>query len=102
MDKPHTRMTDTAETTADDIVTEEMVSMAVGLLFGGPRRAEDYQAVSAILRAVAPMIAARCIATLEGELWKAHDALISARTWEARHKCADRIAAAIRARGETK
>jgi hypothetical protein len=44
---------------ADDIVTEEMVSMAVGLLFGGPRRAEDYQAVRAILRAVAPMIACK-------------------------------------------
>jgi hypothetical protein len=52
-------MTDTAETTADDLVTEEMVSMAAGLLFGGPRRAEDYQAVRVILRAVAPMIAAR-------------------------------------------
>jgi hypothetical protein len=46
-------------TEADDLVTDEMVAMAVGLLFGGPRRAEDYQAIGAILRAVAPLIAAR-------------------------------------------
>jgi hypothetical protein len=83
-------MTDTAETTADDIVTEEMVSMAAGLLFGGPRRADDYQAVRAILRAVAPMIAARerecCAQIVEGARY---DDFVSGY-----------IAPAIRARGE--
>jgi hypothetical protein len=84
-------MTDTAETTADDIVTEEMVSMAAGLLFGGPRRADDYQAVRAILRAVAPMIAARerecCAQIVEGARY---DDFVSGY-----------IAPAIRARGES-
>jgi hypothetical protein len=76
---------------SDDLVTEEMVAMAVGLLFGGPRRADDYQAVGAILRAVAPMIAARerecCAQIVEGARY---DDFVSGY-----------IAPAIRARGET-
>jgi hypothetical protein len=76
---------------SDDLVTEEMVAMAVGLLFGGPRRADDYQAVGAILRAVAPMIAARerecCAQIVEGARY---DDFVSGY-----------IAPAIRARGES-
>jgi hypothetical protein len=73
---------------ADDLVTEEMVAMAVGLLFGGPRRAEDYQAIGAILRAVAPMIAARALERHYDDLAADSRARLER-------------AAAIRARGET-
>jgi hypothetical protein len=97
---------------ADDLVTDEMVTMAVGLLFGGPRRAEDYQAVRAILRAVAPMIAARAAEHFDCS-WVTGHAVAAEREAIARFaeqwmeqrafwpSHAEALAAAIRARGET-
>jgi hypothetical protein len=104
--------------TADDIVTDEMVGDAFCAWHGS--RGTDAERIDAALRAVAPMIAARAfeqcrhIPGLEGKFaWK-----VGAR--EEREACAQivaehfhdqggeeferfgrRIAAAIRARGET-
>jgi hypothetical protein len=112
LDEPQgdaTRMTETPDPTADDLVTEEIVKAATmaSLRANSPFAADN---MLVALRAVAPMIAARAVAAerahWDDEEWAAGSAAVAAER-EAIAQMVEgfgndpKIAAAIRARGET-